>query len=159
MQDIYRLVAGDHNRYQQDFLDHQYSGIDLLKNGWKVPLTRREIQVILQMDLPHARTGQVNAAVGQTDIFINDMKQGDLLIMYHAASDRFIPGTILSEARFDARRDTPVYRDMAWLPQASWIAKRDLSFEFNSCIAVSSLLVKLLPDHQKEIEQHLGGSA
>ncbi len=152
---IYRIIAGKQNHYQKDFLHDTRAGIDFPQNGFTPQMTRREIQILLEMDEPHARAGQVNSLVGQTDTFMNGLQVGDLLIMYHAASDRFIPGVIESDVRFDATKKPPLERTVRWLPADCWIPKRNLSFELNGYVASQAVLMKLWPEHVKEIEQQL----
>ncbi|HPN38203.1 MAG TPA: restriction endonuclease [Melioribacteraceae bacterium] len=159
---IFRIIAGLKNRYQEDFLINNYIAIGFgfkYKNDYKNNISKQEIVKFIETRHPSAKAAQIRIWAAQVNMFINEAKIGDLVLMYNLQSKKYIVGTIKSDAFIDENNELALKRIVEWKSENEWITKNTLSIQLINSLGAILTLMKLMPDQIKEIIEKLEKTA
>lgn len=158
IQNAFRIVAGEKNRLQQDFLLNSYIAIGFGfkdRSELKEPMSKQEISEFVEKKHPSAKKGQIRIWAAQTNMFINEMKPDDLVLMFNLQTKKYIVGKIKSKVMLDETKELCLTRKVEWYPEKKWIDKSKLSIQMINSLGAILTLMQLWPEHTQELVEKL----
>lgn len=147
-------MAGRGSEQLQEFLDESKIRIGFAHDKQALDSDLEGIKDIVRREQPEARERQVGLRAGQLNRFINELQQGDRVLVYEFGTRLYHVGEVCSSPKFEERSVLPYTRKVKWV---GVVSRDDLSASSKNALGSVLTLFSVNEETQKEIELALSG--